>query len=93
MTQHIHDNGKHVEELDRRLRALAASVADSSSMDDLDELFKIIHRPGWTTIADLAFMHSLIDAAERSVADTSHLRSALLGGARAVAEASAAVAI
>jgi hypothetical protein len=86
---HINDNGRHVAQIDERLRALAASLADAASMDDFKELFLIIHRPGWTTVVDVAFMHSLIDAAERSVADSRHLRSALLNGARAIAEAGA----
>jgi hypothetical protein len=86
---HIHDNGEHVAHIERRLRALADSFDDAASSDDFDELFKIIHFPGWTTPVEIEFMHSLIDATERSVAGAVALRTALVSGARAVAEGSA----
>jgi hypothetical protein len=89
--QHIDDNGKHVDELDGRLRDLAASFGDLGSSDDFDELFRIIHRGGWTTVIDVAFMHSLIDATQRTVEDARQLRNAMLEGARAIGEASAAL--
>jgi hypothetical protein len=89
--QHIDDNGKHVEELDGQLRDLAAAFGDLGSSEDFEELFRIIHRGGWTTVIDVAFMHSLIEATQRSVEDARQLRSAMLNGARAIGEASAAL--
>jgi hypothetical protein len=86
---HIHDNGEHVAHIERRLRALADSVTDAASSDDFDELFKIIHFPGWTTPVEIEFVNSLIDATERSLAGAVQLRGALLSGARAIAENSA----
>jgi len=85
---HIHDNGEHVKNIDARLRKLAAAFSDAGSSDDLDELFLIIHRPGWTTPAEIALIHSLIDATESSLAGAMQLRGALVDGARAVGEAS-----
>jgi hypothetical protein len=32
-------------------------------------VYQIIHRGGWTTVIDVAFMHSLIEATQRSVED------------------------
>jgi hypothetical protein len=87
--QHIHDNGEHITELDGRLRALAAGFSDAGSSDDFDELFKIIHSPGWTTLTHLELVHQLINAAERNLTEAGELRGALLRGAHAIAQESA----
>ena len=86
--QHIDDDGKHIDELDRRLRDLRVAFTDLGTPDDFEELFTIIHRPGWTTVIDVQFMNIVVDAAERAVDDARHLRGALLEGARAVGMAS-----
>jgi hypothetical protein len=86
--QHIDDGGKHIEELDRRLHDLRDAFADLGSCGDFEELFKIIHNPGWTTLIDVLFMNVVVDAAGRAADDARRLRSALLEGARAVANAS-----
>jgi hypothetical protein len=88
MTDHIHDNGKHVAELEGRLKALAAGFSDAGSSDDFDELFKIIHNPGFTTPVQLLLIHQLVETAERNLAEAAQLRGALMQGARAVAEES-----
>jgi len=84
MTQHIDDNGQHIDELDRRLRDLSAAFVGLGASDDFEELFRIIHNPGWTTLIDVQFMNALVDAAQRSADDARHLRAALLEGARAI---------
>ena len=89
MTEHIHDNGKHVAELDGRLKALASGFSEAGSSDDFDELFTIIHHPGFTTPVQLELIHQLVEAAERNLAEAAQLRSALVHGARAVVEESA----
>jgi hypothetical protein len=86
---HVNDNGAHVAHIERRLRALADAFSDAAASDDFDELFKIIHFPGWTTPVEIEFVNSLIDATERSLAGAVQLRGALLSGARAIAENSA----
>ena len=86
---HIHDNGKHVAQIETRLRELADAFSDAGSSDDFDELFLIIHRPGWTTPVEVALLGSLIEAAERNLTDAVQLRGAIVAGARAVGETSA----
>ena len=76
-------------QIEKRLRGLAAAFGDAGSSDDFDELFLIIHRPGWTTPAEIALIHSLIDAAENAINGAVQLRGALVDGARAVGETSA----
>jgi hypothetical protein len=87
--QHIQDNGQHIHDLDRRLRELSAAFTDLGNSDDFDELFKIIHFPGWTTWPEVFLVNTVIDAMERAVADSRSLRKALLQGALAISEASA----
>jgi hypothetical protein len=84
--QHIEDSGRHIDELDRRLRGLKVTFADLRAEDDFDELINIIHRPGWTTLPDVLFVNALIDAAERSAENAQALRQTLLAGARLVGE-------
>jgi hypothetical protein len=89
-TQHIDDGGRHVEQLDQRVRDLSTAFDDLGTSDDFKELLRIIHFPGWTTLPDVFFMNVLIDSAERAVDDARRIRQALLEGARAIGEASAA---
>jgi hypothetical protein len=87
MTEHdVNDNGEHVAHIERRLRALADSFSDAAASDDFDELFKLIHFPGWTTPVEIEFVNSLIDATERSLAGAVQLRAELLSSARAITE-------
>lgn len=79
---------EHVTVLHGRLEDVAklhASVGDSS---DFDELFRIIHWPGWTTPVEIMLINSLVDAVERSAHNTLKARQALVEGARAIAESS-----
>ena len=86
MTEHhIHDNGKHVAELEGRLRSLADGFTQAGSSDDYEELFKIIHSPGWTTVTHLELVNQLVNTAERNLTEAAELRGALLLGARAIA--------
>ena len=87
--QHIDDDGRHVDNLDRRLRDLSASYVSLGDDSEFQELFQIIHRPGWTTVIDVFFMNVLVDAADRNAEDARRLREALLEGARVVGDASA----
>ena len=85
--QHIHDNGRHIDELDQRLRDLRAAFADLGNTDDFDQLFKIIHLPGWARWPDVFLMNTVVDAMERNLEDARSLRKALLEGALAISEA------
>ena len=48
----------HGSSLEPKLRALNDQL---SSLSINEEIFNIIHRPGWTTLAELAFVTILID--------------------------------
>jgi hypothetical protein len=84
---HIDDDGKHVEQIARRLTELKSSTGKQGESDDIDEMFHLVHTNGWTTLQDVLFVNALIDAAEASLRQTSQLRAALLSGARSISEA------
>lgn len=79
---------QHVEDIDRRLRKLKAAFAEFGECGDIEELFVIIFRPGWTTPAEISLFNSLIDAAEHGLDSVQQLRGALLDGARAIGKGS-----
>jgi hypothetical protein len=87
-TQRINDKDEHVNELNRRLRELKAAYVSLGASDDFEELFQIVHGPGWTTLPEIFLMNALVDAAESNVQDAQRLRKALLEGARTIGEAS-----
>ena len=87
-TQRINDKDEHVNELNRRLRELKAAYVGLGTSGDFEELFRIVHGPGWTTLPEIFLMNALVDAAESNVQDAQRLRTALLEGARTIGEAS-----
>jgi len=87
-TQHINDKDEHVSQLNRRLGELKTAYVGLGAPDDFDELFKITHGPGWTTLPEIFLVNALVDAAESNVRDAQRLRKALLEGARTIGEAS-----
>ena len=54
------------------------------------ELFQIIHRPGWTTVLDVALANHSLDALQHQTAAIEKLHDALTAGARNGLEKSAA---
>jgi hypothetical protein len=61
--QHIDDGDQHIDALDRRLHELSATFASLGASDDFEELFQIIHSPGWTTLR-------MLSSTQRSAAQT-----------------------
>lgn len=60
------DNGmataNHVEKLDKKITALSDALATLGRGTDLKELLRIIRNPGWTTPAELAMTHAILDS-------------------------------
>ena len=82
--QHVDDNGRHIEGLDLRLRALGDTFVGLGDTGDVEEMLVIIRRPGWTTPIDVHFMNALVDAAQRTADDARQLREGLRAGALAI---------
>jgi len=71
-------------QLEGEIQALKTSHAALASGDSLDELLKIIHRPGWTTLAELAFVRTGLESIRAQTAQLNALTKGLVGAAKQV---------
>ena len=55
------DNGKHIRELEKKVSALSDALAHLGKGTTLQELLRILRFPGYTTPAELAFNHAILD--------------------------------
>ena len=69
------------------LKTAHAALADTS---DLDTLFQIIHRPGWTTIAEGSFLLAALESINVQTAQLATSRQNVLAAAQQVSTAQAA---
>ena len=74
----------HIASLEKQIQELGRLIQASGSDDDVQELLRIIHRPGWTTPAEALLVQELIEATIASAKQTTQLRQALIKGAKAV---------
>ena len=72
------------EDLAKKIGTLNHNLGDLGNGGDLTELLKIIRRPGWTTPAELAFTHAILDAMLGHTAVLTKLRGDLLGAGHKV---------
>ncbi|MER7755404.1 hypothetical protein [Kitasatospora sp. NPDC097643] len=69
--------------LEQRIHHLI-TVTRAVSNDPHEELLKIIHRPGWTTPAEVALVTNAVDHLIKQTESLNEARTNLLDGARAV---------
>jgi len=69
------------------IRSAHAALADSS---DADELFRIIHQPGWTTPAEVAFLTTALESMQAQTRQLTTMRQSLLIAAKLVSAGRAA---
>jgi hypothetical protein len=67
----------HVNDLTNSLKAL-------SEDKDFAEFSTIIHKPGWTTVAEALLVTGLLESMKAHVQHLTTLKQSLLAGARAV---------
>lgn len=77
-------------QLEGDIQALKTTHASLASGDSLDELLTIIHRPGWTTPAELAFVRTGLESIRMQTAQLNALTRGLLGAAKLVGAGRAA---
>jgi hypothetical protein len=65
----------------KTIRTAHAALADTS---ELDELLLIIHRPGWTTPAEVGFVLAALESINVQTAQLNSLRQGLLTAANKV---------
>jgi propanediol dehydratase large subunit len=75
----------HIELLERKIKELQVvfeSFGDAKR--DLDEIWQIIHNPGWTTLPESIFVEAIVNAEHKHAQTTLELNKAFLEGARKV---------
>jgi len=77
-------------QLEGQIQALKTSHAALASGDSLNELLTIIHRPGWTTPAELAFVRTGLESIRAQTAQLHALTQGLVGAAKHVGTGRAA---
>lgn len=82
-----HATAENVKQLAHRYGQIMKSLssitgAGGSGANTQPELLTIIHRPGWTTVLDVALVNEGLDALEHQVKAVEKLHSALTTGAR-----------
>jgi hypothetical protein len=55
-------NTNQIQDLEKKLNVLKDAHTALSKSHNIDDLLKIIHHPGWTTVAEHAFANSLVDS-------------------------------
>ena len=85
--QHV---GQRYEKIMSGLRGFAGGGEGSQQGNAQSELINIIHRPGWTTVQDVALVNASLDAIEQQVKAMEKLHQALVTGARNGLQQSAA---
>ena len=76
-------------QLEAQIKEVKTTFADLSDGTDLDELLRIIHRPGYTTPAEHSFVQAIVETLGVQAKTLIVLKQALLAGARTVGTKSA----
>ena len=70
--------------LEGRLNQLNAKLASLASQTQVADLIPIIHRPGWTTVAEMAFAAGIVEAMLKHADAFAELHGALIKGSQLV---------
>ena len=54
-----------VTELEERIKATGKSLAELKTENFTEEFLKIIHRPGWTSVAESLFVRHMLSSVEQ----------------------------
>lgn len=75
---------KQASHIETQLRALHASFQQLSGGDSVESIISVIHKPGWTTIAEVAFFTGIVDSMVAHTNALASLKQALISGAAKV---------
>jgi hypothetical protein len=84
------DHRHEIEGLEKKITALSDALAKLSSKEDFQRLILIIHNPGWTTPAELAFSQAIVEHMSLQVRSLTTLKDHLLQASEAVGKQQAA---
>ena len=75
---------RELERIETRMNELRATLKSFADGKDFDELSLIIRKPGWTTVAEVAFFNGLLDSMHGQAKNIVALKQAILSGAEKV---------
>jgi len=82
---------KHeLSKIESHIQARRTAHAALAGGGEMDELFKIIHNPGWTTLAEAAFLVASLESINAQSAQLAAMQKSLLAAAQLVNTARAA---
>jgi hypothetical protein len=79
-------SANHVDRFTQKLRAVRQAVASLPGDDFHNQLIQVIHRPGWTTIAEGMFFEALADSILAQTQHLSQLHQQLKAASEAVGQ-------
>lgn len=75
-----------VTELEERIRATSKSLDQLKTENFTEEFLQIIHRPGWTSVAESLFVRHILNAVDQHAKALNQLQQGLLEASRAVGD-------
>ena len=72
-----------IKKLHQKITDLKQQLASLGGGEQLDELLVIIHRPGWTTLREIAISMALVDSMSAHAQVAAKTQVALVKGAKA----------
>jgi hypothetical protein len=75
---------RELERMETRMKELRATLKSLAEGKDFDQLSLIIRKPGWTTVAEVAFLNGLLDSMHEQAKNIATLKQAILSGAEKV---------
>lgn len=88
--QQQHQHQQHAMRFETQAKELSRNLANLADDRDFQEFLKIIHRPNWTTPAEVAFVTGILDSMVAQTKELAGLKQALMAGSREVAPEAAA---
>jgi hypothetical protein len=74
----------HVAHLETKIKSLNADLAKLGDSKPMEEFLRIIHQPGWTTIAEGLFVEAIVASMHAQASAALELRTSLLNAASRV---------
>jgi hypothetical protein len=82
---------KHIQNVEQKLSAVKANLRSVADDPVYDQLLQIIHRPGWTTPAEVAFVETILSSVDAHAQLLSQLHKDLLRSSQLVEATAAAI--
>jgi hypothetical protein len=74
----------HAARLEGQVKEFRKHLSELAAPAEYDEFLRIIHRPGWTTPAEYAFVSAILEGMVANVRGLAQMKTALLSASREV---------